>query len=254
MSKQGRAQSQLMREEREAAKLRAARRDKAVKWGGGLVVLGLLIAIGFAVASAMAANKATVRPDAPTEAIAPASATDEGAIVQGSPDAPVKVEVYYDYMCPSCGIFESTNSEALTDLVEQDRVQLLLKPISFLDATSQGTRYSTRAANAFATVADQEPELAWDFHKALYENQPSEGTEGLSDKEIGDLALEVGVSPAVVKDFEKGTHEAWIKKRTDKSFDEEGVNGTPTVRINGEDLEAWSTSGALEDAVDRVSP
>jgi protein-disulfide isomerase len=145
----------------------------------------------------------------------------------------VTVEIYYDYMCPACGAFEAVNGDELDGLMNDGVARLELRPISFLDETSEGTRYSTRAANAFATVVDSAPDLAWDFHQALFADQPEEGTEGLSDDDIAAIASDSGVPADTVDRFTDLTFEQWVAAVTEEAFDS-GVTGTPTIKINGE--------------------
>ena len=57
-----------------------------------------------------------------------------------------------------------------------------------------GTQYSTRAANAFACVANYSPDSAFDYSATLFENQPEEATEGLTNKQLIDLAKKVKVA------------------------------------------------------------
>ncbi len=42
------------------------------------------------------------------------------------------------------------------------------------------------AANAFATVANSDPDHALAFYEALFENEPDENTSGLTDQQIAD--------------------------------------------------------------------
>jgi protein-disulfide isomerase len=171
----------------------------------------------------------------------------------GAEDAPVDLTVYYDYMCPACGAFEAANGAELDRLLEEGTVQVELRPISFLDETSQGTRYSTRAANAFATVADQAPDQAWAFHQALYADQPEEGTTGLSDAQIADVAREAGVPDDVVEQLTEMRHEGWVAEVTEQAFDS-GVTGTPTVLLDGEPFEGdLYQPGPLTEAVEAAA-
>src|SRR5690606_35380836 len=132
---------------------------------------------------------------------------DEVSIPVGSPDAPVTVSVYFDYMCPACGRFEEANSAELDRMVEEAEALVELRPISFLDRTSQGTEFSTRAANALATVTAESPQHAWAFHQAMFENQPQEGTGGLNDARIAEIAQDAGVPEEVTDLFEDRTYE-----------------------------------------------
>ena len=233
MSRQTRIKTQdVLRAQDEAAQ-RDQSRLRLLKWAGGLIVIGLVVAIIVVVVRA-ATNEDP--PSASGEVVAPAGATSDGAIPVGQRGASVTVEIYYDYMCPACGAFEAANGGELDRLLEAGDVRVLLRPISFLDEQSDGTEYSTRAANAFATVADGAPRSLWGFHRALYEAQPEEGTSGLSDEEISDLAVAAGAPEEVVDRFGAGTHEGWVASVTDAAFDS-GITGTPTVLIEGEEFE-----------------
>jgi protein-disulfide isomerase len=231
VGKQARNKARDIRIARAMAERRATRRSRLLAGGGGLIILGLLAAIVISFVSA--AGKASSDDDAAQKnLVVPATATANGAISVGNANAPVKLEVYLDYMCPFCGRFERTNGAELDRLVTDGTVQLHIYPLSFLDRTSSGTRYSTRAANAIATVADRMPDKVLEFNKALYAGQPAEGSSGLSDEEIAALAAKSRVPPEVISLFHEGIFETWIAKFTDAAF-RTGISGTPTVKING---------------------
>jgi protein-disulfide isomerase len=206
----------------------------------------------------LAVVAATRGDDGPTHAtdgtvVVPANANASGAIPVGEPDAPVTVEIYYDYTCPACGAFETANGGELDRLVEDGTVRVELRPISFLDKASSGTEYSTRAANAFATVADGAPDSAWDFHAALYAHQPAEGSKGLSDDEIAAIAQDAGVPADVIDRFTDGTYTGWVASVTEKAF-ASGIEGTPTVKIDGEVFTGdVYTVGPLTDAIESAA-
>ena len=171
----------------------------------------------------------------------------------GQDDAPVVVEIFYDYMCPACGAMEKANGAELDSLMQDGTIRIAMRPISFLDQQSQGTRYSTRAANAFATVVSDAPDNAWAFHMALYAAQPEEGSEGLSDDQIKDVATGAGVSGEVADRFTDMTYEQWVASVTQDAFDG-GIQGTPTVKIDGEVFQGdvYST-GPLTDAIESAA-
>lgn len=222
------------------------RRRRTVTTLAVLLMAGLTIAIVLAVVNSIRSNDA---PASDSGGSAPANLSATGAIVVGSAKAPTTVEIYFDYMCPACGAFERANGEELTGLVESGDANLELRPISFLDEQSEGTRYSTRAANALATVADEAPESVWTFHRALYAAQPQEGTSGLTDQEIADIALAANVPVGVVDRFTDGDFDGWVADSTQRSFSE-GVETTPTVLINGETFTGDPfTLGPLTEAI-----
>ena len=63
------------------------------------------------------------------------------------------MDTYVDFMCPVCNQFEQAYGEAIQGLVDDGTITLNIHPISILDRASQGTEYSTRAANAMYCVA-----------------------------------------------------------------------------------------------------
>ncbi len=252
MSKQGRIRTQQMREAQRIAQAQQARRRRLVTAIGAVVILGLVAAIVFAVVRTVTGDD-DGSPAASGDVVAPANTDASGSFAVGQGDAPVTVEIYYDYMCPACGAFEAANSGELDRLVDEGTARIELRPISFLDEQSQGTRYSTRAANAFATVVHGAPDQAWSFHGALYENQPAEGTKGLSDDEIAAIARDAGVPSDVVDQFGDGTYEAWTASVTEKAFDS-GIQGTPTVVIDGEQFQGdVYTVGPLTEAIESAA-
>jgi protein-disulfide isomerase len=181
--------------------------------------------------------------------VVPTAAMDPGAtptpIPEPEDDAeqPIDIQIYLDYFCPFCKAFEDTNSEQIASLIESGAVTYEVHPISFLDRASLGTRYSSRAANAAACVADKSPNSFWDFNNAMFAAQPAEQTAGLSDDEIVDIALGVeGIEAG--DDIEDCIRDEdfknWVADITTyaQNFGVPGtsvsrIQGTPTVLVNG---------------------
>lgn len=249
MSKQARTRTEEMRRRQAETARREARTRRIVTLVGAVVILALVAAIAVAV---YRASQDDDDGGASGEVVVPAAAVD-GSIPVGDEGAPVTMAIYFDYMCPACGQLEETQGEDLSQMVEQGDVRVELRPISFLDETSMGTEYSTRAANALATVADGSADDVWAFHQALYDQQPAEGTTGLSDEQIADIATEVGVPADVVDRFDDRTFDPWVEQVTEEAFDS-GVEGTPTVLVDGEELEGdVYAPGALRQAVESAA-
>jgi len=251
MSNQTRVRTQELRRTRQVVALRRDRRRRILTVLGGLVILGLVVAIIVVVAKAAGGNTSP----APTtgEVAAPDNLTPNGSILVGEARAPVTVEIYYDYMCPACSKFEEANGDELDRLLEEGVVRIELRPISFLDRASNGTEYSTRSANAMATVADAAPKATWDFHTALYGQQPAEGSDGLSDDQIADIATDAGVPSDVVDRFVAETYRPWVASVTKQAFDS-GIQGTPTVKIDGTEFKGdLYSAGSLTKAIESAA-
>ncbi|PFG20533.1 DsbA family protein [Serinibacter salmoneus] len=175
-----------------------------------------------------------------TDAAVPAAANDGGGIVVGpegvgDTSGERTLEVYLDFMCPYCGQFELANIEDLTEQRESGDLNVVYYPVNYLDGYSLGTLYSTRAANAVATVAQDAPEAFIPFVEALFVNQPAENTEGLSDEEIAAIAVEAGVPQGVADSFAEGTYADYVGLVAEQAS-REGVSGTPTVILDGTNL------------------
>ena len=91
------------------------------------------------------------------------------------------MDTYIDFMCPVCNQFEQLYGEAIDGLVDDGTITLNIHPISILDRASQGTEYSTRAANAMYCVAAADADASVPFMQAMFANQPAEGSTGLTN-------------------------------------------------------------------------
>lgn len=263
-----RAKAQAMRQEQE----RRAKRNRLLAIGGLLAAVAVLAVVIVAIVrqgAERAEAYGTVQYGggedtvvAPTldDVEAPSTADGGGIPVSAAgvgetSEDDTTVEVYFDFMCPYCGQFDEANAADLEALAAEEGITVVYKPISFLDGTSQGTFFSTRAANALAVVADQSPEHVADFITAMYDNQPEEGSSGLTDAEIGEIAEGVGVPADVVEQFTAtvdGTYEIatddgneerdgtwrtfspWVVAATEQANTDLGGISTPSVRINGQ--------------------
>ena len=155
---------------------------------------------------------------------------------------PIAIEIYLDYQCPVCRTFEEANTTQLETLLERGVATVQYRPVAILDGVSQGTRYSTRAANAAACVANYSPNSYYDFNTILFQNQPTEGNEGLTDEELIGLTEDADVSKAsqIASCITDGRFENWVADATDRAANDsdvvnaQGSLGTPTVFVNGE--------------------
>jgi len=232
----------------EQQKAREKRRTVTL-WTSVAVVVVLVIAglIGWAVLAGQ-------EKDTGSATVPPAAVDDATAFAVGS--GPVKIDIYEDFMCPICGEFEQLSKSVLDLDVSKGTLQVEYRPISFLDRESNGTEYSTRAANAFACVADNAGnDAALTMHNLLYANQPAENTDGLPDSQLVDLAVQAGASRSAVQTcVDNQTYKSWVANVTEQSS-KDGVNGTPTAVLNGSALTIADTMNptALQQAIDTAA-
>ena len=219
--------------ERAAATGAAARRRR--RW-----VVAAAAAVAVVVAAVVVVALVRDQRDPPSDAVAAPDVAVEGAtaFVLGPDDAPVTVDVYEDYLCPGCALFEEANGDLLASLAAAGTAQVRYRPIAFLDAGSDD-RYSTRALNAAAVVADAAGVRAFrDFSDALFAEQPAQDGPGLTDERLVELAAEAGATgDAVVEGITRLRFEEWTRTVTDAAR-EAGVGGAPTVLVDGRPLDA----------------
>lgn len=162
-----------------------------------------------------------------------ASEIDEstGAVTVGEGES--EVATYIDFMCPACNSFEQQYGNQLLKLASENKITLSYRPVSILDGQSQGTRYSTRAANAFYCVAEDSPKAVVPFVESLFKNQPREGTAGLDDAKLVELAKAAGAGDISECQADLG-REALIATTTESMPANPSTQGksTPTVTID----------------------
>jgi protein-disulfide isomerase len=163
----------------------------------------------------------------------------------------VNIVTYIDYLCPFCGEFEATNATQITNWVTAGNATLEVHPISILDSSSKGTKYSTRSANAAACVANYDPNNYLAVNTALFANQPKENTAGLTNAELTSLVKDAGATdPKIASCITNGEFSGWVAASTTRALSGPlpnsnipKVNGTPTVIVNG-----IAYTGSLTDA------
>jgi protein-disulfide isomerase len=208
-----------------AAQKAAERRRKVTLWTTIGVVLVLVVAglAGWAVVSSQNKGKVTT----------PSVAVDSGtAFTVGS--GPVVIDLYEDFMCPICHEFETQSGATIKQLVSANKVTVRYHPVAILDGSSNGTNYSTRASGAAAAAAEGGKFI--EYHDVLYQNQPSEGSDGLDNAKLISLGQQVGLTSTAFSDaVNNKTYDKWADNVTD-TFAKRGYTGTPTVLVAGKQL------------------
>jgi len=144
----------------------------------------------------------------------------------GDPEAPVLVEVFEDFQCPSCKQFsDAIKPQVLQSFVYTGVARFQFRQYPFLGGDS------FRAANA-AMCADEQGRF-WDFHDILFANQLAENVGAFSDRRMEAMAdllgLDIETWSACVNanEFEAAVQADLAEGR------DRGVTGTPTIFVNG---------------------
>jgi protein-disulfide isomerase len=207
-----------------------------------IVVVVAVVAV--AVLVYMMNRQATAPAQAPTSANGETAAVtideESGAIRVGSGDQ--TVTEYIDFICPVCNAAHSAYDDTLSELIANDTITLEIIPTNLLDNYSQGTKYSSRAASAAYCVAENDPDAFYPFMDLLFDNQPSENTEGLSNSELVKLAERAGAtnSASCINDE---TYTDFAAEQTTNMPIMPGASGraTPTILVNDEFVSVAAT-------------
>lgn len=204
---------------------------------------GITLGKGTAVTAQPASNVNVASVPTPSTQPTQGQAANAPGTEAAAKGQPAKVVVYVDFICPICHQFEQTYGQKLTDLRNAGQITLEYRPIAFLDRNST-TNYSSRAAAAAACVANSNPDKYSDFFNKLYDQQPAEGSAGLSDQQLKDIASSVGAD--ISKCVDDKTYRPWVKYTTQLATSS-GVTGTPTAIVDGKQ---WGIGDSANQAFD----
>jgi protein-disulfide isomerase len=153
-------------------------------------------------------------------------------------DAPF-IEIYEDFQCPACARFESIAGEYIEELITTKKAKVAFHTLSFLGGESQ------IAANAAACSADEGKFLQ--LHKTLMANQPSENSGAWNSAYFSTLGLGLGISsPEYDKCISGNKYMGWVKNVAEEGA-KRNINSTPTVLINGKEIDRNTAYASLGD-------
>ncbi|BDZ37536.1 hypothetical protein GCM10025863_01500 [Microbacterium suwonense] len=183
---------------------------------------------------------------APTEAATtPTPKTTEKAA------EPTDIHIYVDYLSAGASEFEKANARQLAGWIKDGAVTVTYHPVALLTASSNGTKYSLRAASAAACVVTYSPDQFFDYNHELLTDQPAIDSDGRTDVQLADLAVAVGVQDAkkVRSCIEGQDFTGWAKDATARAL-EGPLPGSKDLKLNNEALIVVSGQayvGALND-------
>ncbi|MDR0366442.1 MAG: DsbA family protein [Bifidobacteriaceae bacterium] len=226
----------------EAKKIKAQReaKERRMKMIGLVAVVAVAIIVAVIVVLVL---QTTNGPGFDEIEAKPTGAQESGAlligqdlVVGGQPargDDVVVLRVYSDYICPGCGSVEGRLGQRMEDMAAAGQIQLEIAPLVTLDGQST-TRYSSRATDAAMVVANYSPDKFLAFHKLLFANQPPEGSAGLSDDELKDLARQVEVPETTIERFGNDEFAEWIAYANSQA-QKQPVQTTPSLWMGKSD-------------------
>jgi protein-disulfide isomerase len=199
------------------------KQNRTIFWiaiGLGVVLIAALAAMGYINSQKNNAPAASV----PTIDERTGQPMDRTTL--GDPNAPVLVETYEDFLCPHCADFTAELGPVLLDLVRDGTVRWDYKYRVI------GGSNSLTANMAAECAADQG--MFWEYHEEMFRQFSFHGKSALFPDNLKQMAADMGMN---AKQFnhclDSKQHLAAIQE-IDQAAAARGVNGTPTIFINGQ--------------------
>ncbi|MEU8620015.1 DsbA family protein [Streptomyces sp. NPDC048623] len=248
MSKRNSQSSKAAARERlRAEREKQARKDKVrrqvVVAASALGILAVAGGVGFAVVQAGKPSGWEAASDA-KDITAPKNTegADGTTVVIGKPEAKKTLEIYEDSRCPVCATFEQGVGATVEKDVADGKYKLKYIGATFIDNSDQGEG-SKNALSALGAALDVSPEAFLKYKAALYsaEFHPEESDDKFAEDsyllKAADSVPALKGNAEFRKNVENGTFDSWAMKMS-KAFDNSGVRGTPTLKMDGKAVTA----------------
>ena len=230
----GAARNEKRRKQQDAARKPASAGIKVSRKSGpnrtSLILVAIVVAFAMLVGGfVLWSRTSTEEPVASNYPV-----TVSGAVVTAG-TGPVAIDVYEDYLCPVCERFEENYGTDIKTALNDGKITVRYHSTAILDRMTNPVGYSTRAANAALCAADASIYPA--YHEKLFDEQPVEGSSGLTDDQLVAFGTEFGAGPDFAACVTDGTYSAQVAAETaaaasDPNLQTNGQFGTPTVTID----------------------
>ena len=213
---------------------------------GIIVVIVLVLALGAGVGVQYYRGHSKVEVSSngrPEPAVVTGPGTAGKGVTVGTSGAKVTIDLYLDFRCPHCAEFEEKTGATIDKLVQDGTATLTYWPLQFVNPDA-----SPRLANAFAAAAANGKALS--FVDELY----GDFSKSWTTDQLMELGKQLGIGDAKYQQaVQNDTYASWLES-VGKAADDRGVTGTPTVYVNGKQLEADQlTPDGLLQAVDAIA-
>ena len=209
-----------------------------------IIVLAAAVAAGWVVlrSSRNQANNSAPTPDPAAEVKGA-----EPPHVRGNPNAPVTLEEFGDFQCPSCGSYYPELKKIEAEF--GDKLKVIFRELPLLPMHE----HALMAAQA-AEAAGLQGKF-WEMHDLLYENQ----AKWVEAKDLmplfADYAKQIGINP---DQFMKDLNGETVAQRIfqdGKRANSFGLKGTPSFFVNGKEAkgEQWKPEGLRQMIKDAIA-
>jgi protein-disulfide isomerase len=200
----------------------------------GMVTLVVVVGAVFSLTSEKSAKNAAFTALDSFQSVGDVKGTVDSTAGDGivfNAGLPTKVDVFEDFQCPICKLFEAPIGGYLTSLITEKKAQVTYHPLSFLGNGSKDDE-SIAASNAAYCAVDEGKFL--DFHKALYDVQSQVENSGfLNSENLITIGKKIGITSQTFSDCVTNRSKLVNVVAATASMERYGVKGTPTALING---------------------
>lgn len=223
---------EALRQQQEAEAARQKRNRLLVVIAAVLALALVIAAISYAVVhhnnNKNAAKSAAVTPaNAVMSGSSPVGISDKPTNGKtAAADAPTLYE-YQDYQCPVCKQYETAYGPTLEKLVDEGKINLQYRTLTFLDQNERNDA-STRSAIA-AACADTVGAYR-KYHDVVYTNQPEQEGQGYTDQQLkSDFAQQAGITGDNLTKFQQ----CYDNRATSQFVTDVNNNGDNNLTSNG---------------------
>ncbi len=206
-------------------------------WGvGALLVLGVAFLITYTARGGFSTTPGS-------SGNAPTGQTTEGFWYKGNPDAKVKVIGYGDYQCPTCAYYEKNLAPIITrDYIETGKIQFV-----FHEFPLQGHTHALPSAEAARCAGDQGQ--FWAMHDMIFFNQDKWATLSNVSNVFSGYAGQIGLNRSTFDTcLSTAPHKADLLAAAQDAISK-GITGTPSFSVNGQIVDLYGLSSAIEIAL-----
>ena len=200
----------------------------------GMVTLVVVVGAVFSLSSENKAKDAAFTALDSFQSLGSIPATVDSAEGDGivfNQGLPLKIDVFEDFQCPICKLFEEPIGGYLTSLITEKKAQVTYHPLSFLGTGTKDDE-SIAASNAAYCAVDEDKFL--DFHKALMDVQSQVENSGfLNTENLLTIGKKIGITSTSFTDCVTNKTKLVNVVAATESMARYGVKGTPTTLING---------------------
>lgn len=234
------AARERLRIEREREAKRAKIKRQLIVAGSIVGVLAIAGGISYAVVQGNKPGYWEAAKDDKLVKPANTSGKDGTTVTIGEDSAKKTLVMYEDPRCPVCASFEQAVGTTVDKGVEDGKFKLQYVGATFLD-NGLGGEGSKNALSALGAALNVSPEAFLQYKAAMYSTKwhPEESDDKLKDDayliKIADTVDALKGNKEFQNAVKNGTYDKWALEMS-ATFDDSGVQGTPTLKMDGKTL------------------